>query len=69
MQIGESPSRSMATGALPPPRRGSSPVSRLRVIAQDEPAVVVGTLIQQPPRITLASDATKEFVSSERSMP
>ncbi len=38
-----------------------SPVSSFRVSTQDAAAVVVGTMIDQPPRITLASDATIEL--------
>lgn len=38
-----------------------SPVSSFRVSSQDATAVVVGTMIDQPPRITLESDATIEL--------
>jgi hypothetical protein len=38
-----------------------SPVSSFRVSTQDAAAVVVGTMIDQPPRITLESDATIEL--------
>lgn len=38
-----------------------SPISSFRVISQEEPAMVVGTLIDQPPRITLSSSGTVEI--------
>jgi hypothetical protein len=39
----------------------SSPVSSFRIVTQDNPAIVVGSLVDQPPRINLASNATIEL--------
>jgi hypothetical protein len=36
----------------------NSTLTRFRVDAHDAPAVLVGTIVEQPPRITLASDTT-----------
>lgn len=38
-----------------------SPISRFRVIAQDTPAMIVGTMIDQLPRITLAGQSSVEL--------